>query len=190
MEAEVDSSDLDLSDGSNVVLPAEAPYEDLSMDVEVANEANKEYKSLEMAYSDEELMFAPDPPLPTAPYSPPLADNPHSETRDRSRRAWVEDVADDDDVPQYASNDRWFETFPMPAGTPKGRGRPNFEKHGNMQKVEGSDPWSPFTSKEEWELARWLMCSGVSQTKIDKFLKLDIVRMFWISHELWHSPGI
>jgi len=149
----------------------------LSMDVEVANEANEDYKSLEMAYSDEELTFATDPPIPTAPDFPPLADNRYPETRNQSRRAWVEDVAEDDNIPQYASNDCWFESFPTPAGTPKGRGRPKFEKHGDRQKAEGSDPWSPFASKEEWELARWLMGSGVSQTKIDEFLKLDIVNV-------------
>ncbi|KAF8799293.1 hypothetical protein BYT27DRAFT_7040688, partial [Phlegmacium glaucopus] len=37
-------------------------------------------------------------------------------------------------------------------------------------------PWAPFESEDEWELARWLMTSGVSQTKIDSFLKLNKIK--------------
>lgn len=37
------------------------------------------------------------------------------------------------------------------------------------------DPWSPYTSKEEWDLVKWLVECGVSQGDIDKFLKLEIV---------------
>ena len=35
--------------------------------------------------------------------------------------------------------------------------------------------WSPFSNEEEWELAKWLTTSGVSQARIDEFLKLSIV---------------
>ncbi|EKM50595.1 uncharacterized protein PHACADRAFT_66817, partial [Phanerochaete carnosa HHB-10118-sp] len=31
----------------------------------------------------------------------------------------------------------------------------------------------PFKDAEEWELAKWLLTSGLSQKKIDKFLKLE-----------------
>jgi hypothetical protein len=89
----------------------------------------------------------------------------------------VDDVLDSDEPQGSASNDCWFETFPTPAGTSKGHGWPSFEKHRDMQKEESCDPWSLFASKAEWELARWLMCSSVSQTKIDEFLKLDMVRI-------------
>ncbi|KAG6835464.1 hypothetical protein H0H93_001233 [Arthromyces matolae] len=32
---------------------------------------------------------------------------------------------------------------------------------------DGAKPWAPFASEDEWDLAEWLMTSGVSQTKID-----------------------
>jgi hypothetical protein len=114
MDAEVDS-DLESADESNVVLPdKEQPYDNLSMDMDIA-------------YSDEELTFAADPPLLSAPDFPNLAENSHPATGSQSRCAQVEDVEDDEPGP--ASHDRWYETFPTPAGTPKGRGRPRFEMH-------------------------------------------------------------
>ncbi|OCH83919.1 hypothetical protein OBBRIDRAFT_815665 [Obba rivulosa] len=36
-------------------------------------------------------------------------------------------------------------------------------------------PWAPFDSWDEWELARWLLTSGLTQKAIDDFLKLHIV---------------
>ncbi|KAI0696250.1 hypothetical protein BC835DRAFT_1214307, partial [Cytidiella melzeri] len=36
-------------------------------------------------------------------------------------------------------------------------------------------PWAPFISGEEWGLAQWLMSSGLSQSEINKYLKLDMV---------------
>ncbi|KAF9064664.1 hypothetical protein BDP27DRAFT_1230135, partial [Rhodocollybia butyracea] len=46
----------------------------------------------------------------------------------------------------------------------------------NAQKVEGLEPWFPFQSEDEWELAPWLMESGASQGKIDWFLKLNKIQ--------------
>lgn len=37
------------------------------------------------------------------------------------------------------------------------------------------DYWGGFGSEEHWELARWMLKSGLSQGQIDKFLKLKIV---------------
>jgi hypothetical protein len=44
------------------------------------------------------------------------------------------------------------------------------------QVANGDAPWAPFETEEEWELAKWLMTSGVSQKKTDSFLKLKTVR--------------
>ncbi|KAJ7057722.1 hypothetical protein C8F01DRAFT_918651, partial [Mycena amicta] len=33
-------------------------------------------------------------------------------------------------------------------------------------------PWFPFKDIDEWELARWLVTSGLSQSKVDEFLRL------------------
>ncbi|KIJ34379.1 hypothetical protein M422DRAFT_101524, partial [Sphaerobolus stellatus SS14] len=44
------------------------------------------------------------------------------------------------------------------------------------ERVSGNkDRWGGFGSEEVWELARWLMKSGLSQTEIDNYLKLKIV---------------
>jgi len=96
-----------------------------------------------------------------------------------NKRARVEDVDDDDNVPAASTqpkSGRWAENFPRPAGTPKGRGLSSFEKFRNAQEANSDSPWAPFESKDDWELARWLITSGVSQTKINDFLKLGMVR--------------
>ncbi|KAJ7875486.1 hypothetical protein B0H14DRAFT_3083210 [Mycena olivaceomarginata] len=46
--------------------------------------------------------------------------------------------------------------------------RPNLGKH----RKKGLAPWQPFDSGDEWELAHWLMTSGLSNASIDKYLKL------------------
>jgi hypothetical protein len=51
-----------------------------------------------------------------------------------------------------------------------------FEKIKRTQQHAGSKPWAPFNSLADWELAQWLVQSGVSQQEIDKFLKLELVR--------------
>jgi len=33
----------------------------------------------------------------------------------------------------------------------------------------------PFASKQDWEMASWLLCSGLSMTAIDQFLRLQLV---------------
>ncbi|KAI0689127.1 hypothetical protein BC835DRAFT_1227169, partial [Cytidiella melzeri] len=61
------------------------------------------------------------------------------------------------------------------AGATLGRGENLFEKIHKTRKEEGLDnnaPWAPFASEEEWGLAQWLMSSGLSQSEIDKYLKL------------------
>lgn len=36
-------------------------------------------------------------------------------------------------------------------------------------------PWDPFSSWDEWELAKWLAVEGISKSAVDEFLKLKIV---------------
>lgn len=38
----------------------------------------------------------------------------------------------------------------------------------------------PFASREEWQLASYLLCSDLSNAAIDEFLKLDLVRLLYI----------
>ncbi|KAF7333704.1 hypothetical protein MVEN_02326700 [Mycena venus] len=85
-------------------------------------------------------------------------------------RATVEEVADEDE--------RWEQDFPedLAAGDILDECKTQFEKLQHKQKTAGRQPWHPFESEDEWELARWLMTSGLSQSKIDEHLKLKVVR--------------
>lgn len=71
----------------------------------------------------------------------------------------------------------WQEIFPGPAGTPISKCRTRFEEIRAKQIEKGREPWYPFESKAMWELARWLVDSGLSADKINSFLKLELVSM-------------
>jgi hypothetical protein len=113
----------------------------------------------------------------------PVEDNSEAEEpRRQSRNATVENSdkedLDEEDVDGGAVDARFIEDFPRPAGLPHSADktrRSNFEHHLDEQKKAGDAPWAPFESEDEWELARWLITSGVSQTKMDSFLKLNKV---------------
>jgi hypothetical protein len=81
----------------------------------------------------------------------------------------IEDKVEDEE--EY----RWIENYPEPAGNTHGQDLSKFESLRKEQISEGSAPWFPFESEDEWELGRWLMTSGISQKKIDSFLKLHKV---------------
>ncbi|KAJ7148839.1 hypothetical protein C8R46DRAFT_1310948 [Mycena filopes] len=121
---------------------------------------------------NEDTYFALDPPFPnrdSAPprYSPPppIDSNPR-----KNKRASVEDVEDEDA--------RWIQPFPesYEAGAILRRCDTQFEKIREQQRKDGRAPWYPFESEDEWEMARWLMTSGLSQEKVDEYLKLKKVR--------------
>ena len=105
-----------------------------------------------------------------------------------SRHATIENVEDEDDITKYSC---FIEDFPEPAGLPHSADKTwlsDFEHHLYEQKKAGDVPWVPFETEDEWELARWLMTSGMSQTKIDSFLKLNKVSyIFW---EPWINEPI
>lgn len=50
-----------------------------------------------------------------------------------------------------------------------------FERFRDNKQGKGEEIFSPFKSREEWQLARWLMLSGISHSDIDAFAKLPIV---------------
>ncbi|KAG6808947.1 hypothetical protein H0H92_002281 [Tricholoma furcatifolium] len=72
------------------------------------------------------------------------------------------------------SNARWVAEYPGEAGTIY-TCKTTFEKLRCRQEDAGLQPWAPFANEAEWELAQWLMTSGVSQTKMDTFLKLKSI---------------
>ncbi|KAJ7215521.1 hypothetical protein GGX14DRAFT_608507, partial [Mycena pura] len=108
-----------------------------------------------------------DPPAEAAP------------PKQQDRRARVEEVEDDEDAPGAS---RWYEDFPLPAGTPLQRPgeltdkQTTFDRIRTDQRERNLPPWHPFESKEDWELAQWLVRAGVSQSKIEEFLKLDKIK--------------
>jgi len=68
--------------------------------------------------------------------------------------------------------------FDPPAG--EARARPagmskDFERLQESQRSSGDQPWAPFSSIQDWELARYIMSSGLSQRKVDALLALDAV---------------
>ncbi len=60
-----------------------------------------------------------------------------------------------------------------------------------MSQEDCGQPYSPFESKEEWELVYWLSTEGLSQGAINCFLKLRWVREPWFfvgSTKIKHLP--
>ncbi|KAG7098335.1 hypothetical protein E1B28_000296 [Marasmius oreades] len=51
-----------------------------------------------------------------------------------------------------------------------------FDKLKDEKIEKGETMWLPFQSRDEWELARWLMMSGVTHNDLDELLKLSIVQ--------------
>ncbi|KAF8810265.1 hypothetical protein BYT27DRAFT_7092407, partial [Phlegmacium glaucopus] len=49
-----------------------------------------------------------------------------------------------------------------------------FEQLHDEDNAAGRQPWAPFSSKKEWELATWLM-KGMNQKATEQYLSLPIV---------------
>lgn len=113
-----------------------------------------------------------DQPDETPLYSSLLGDHPSQ------KRARV----DDEDDPVGIKMDVVFEEFDPPAGKSlrqdPANARSDFERLKEKQSSSGEQPWAPFSSAEDWDCARWIMESGLSQRQIDGMLKLDIVRKY------------
>ncbi|KAI0760729.1 hypothetical protein C8Q74DRAFT_1319609 [Fomes fomentarius] len=74
----------------------------------------------------------------------------------------------------HLPHEPWVEDFLQPAGTTFGRGETYFDRIHREKQLAGQDTWMPFESEDEWELAKWLMTSGLTQKDIDHYLKLKI----------------
>ncbi|KZP20961.1 hypothetical protein FIBSPDRAFT_1021562 [Athelia psychrophila] len=94
-----------------------------------------------------------------------------------SKRARVEEV-EDEQAPPILGREPFVEPYPeeKEAGKIYGRARTNFEEIRVKQQSEGKEPWAPFESEAEWEVARWMMRSGISQRETESFLKLEKIR--------------
>lgn len=77
--------------------------------------------------------------------------------------------------PTQNEEERFVQDFTPAAGVIKGEADTQFEALREDQNRSDDPPWAPFETKKEWELARWLMICGISQSKINDFLKMEIV---------------
>ncbi|PBK94482.1 hypothetical protein ARMGADRAFT_1062603 [Armillaria gallica] len=95
-------------------------------------------------------------------------------------RVTVEDVEDEGDTqPSSWSRDSLvFVDYPDAGAEIEGagEGETTFERIRREKQKRGEEVWAPFKSRKEWELARWLMMSGVSQADIDRFAKLGVIQ--------------
>ncbi|KAK0501288.1 hypothetical protein EDD18DRAFT_1065850 [Armillaria luteobubalina] len=123
----------------------------------------------------DEPIFPPDPPSPPSGLSPS-----DSETVSPSKwhRVTIEDVEDEgDSLPSsWSHGSLVFVDYPDAGAEIEGvgPGETTFERIKQERKKQGQQMWAPFKTHEEWELARWLMMSGVSQADIDRFAKLAV----------------
>lgn len=86
----------------------------------------------------------------------------------------VEEVEDVDTI--AIDGDKFTLEYLPHAGEVVGTGQSKRVAEYEGQLQNGELPWAPFSSQKEWELAEWLVQSGVSQSNIDKLLKLQ-----WVS---------
>ncbi|KAJ3557367.1 hypothetical protein NM688_g1510 [Phlebia brevispora] len=115
--------------------------------------------------------------IPHDTISPSLFDEPETVREPPSKRARVEEVEDEElDAGGLPKNP--FVRMHTDAGVPLGEGKTLFERVHEERVKEGlgDQPWAPFEDRQEWDLVRFLMASGLSQQDIDRFLKLEITR--------------
>jgi hypothetical protein len=115
--------------------------------------------------------------------TPDEGSHPSSELpAQKKNKVTFEEVSDADSPSQSQDggddfSDDYVEDFPWSAGELMGRTkRTPFEEIQRAQKNAGEKAWGPFMNEEEWDLARWMMTSSISQTKMDEFFNLPMVR--------------
>lgn len=97
--------------------------------------------------------------------------NPENYENDLSDRD--DDV--DDPRPTPTSSQPLVERYPHQAATTYGKAPTPFEKRRQDESAGNSRASGPFDDVEQYELAEWIVMSGLSGKKVDKFLKLRSV---------------
>lgn len=121
---------------------------------------------------------------PSPPDPPPIQDSdeePMPTALSQKRHyAHIEDMENE----SLEADSVYIQEFPanFHAGWKKREVKTPFEVLREKQKAEGQEPWFPFPSEDECELAHWLMGSAASQSKISSFLKLKAVRVLLVRH--------
>ncbi|KAJ3805926.1 hypothetical protein F5876DRAFT_69381 [Lentinula aff. lateritia] len=90
----------------------------------------------------------------------------------------VEEVTDNGDSSPGMSRNHFVSVDFSGAGAELGgeKWKNGFQRFKNTKQEKSEEMWSPFKSRKEWQLARWLMLSGVSHGDIDSFAKLSIIQ--------------
>lgn len=111
----------------------------------------------------------------------------HNVAPPRSHNAYPPDVSEDNhpmdlDPPITHMEGSAVEEFPG-AGETYGRGKTFMqtfdEDEHNAERT--TNIYFPFSSGDEWQLASFLMRSGMTTTLVNEFLKLNLVRVFMLT---------
>ncbi|KAG2150669.1 uncharacterized protein EDB93DRAFT_1083873 [Suillus bovinus] len=96
----------------------------------------------------------------------------HNPPAPKSQHVTVEDVADKGEVVEGGGH--YFKQC-SDGGWALREGETEFERYQKYKEGMGEDKWAPFSAREEWGLAEWLVKS-LGQTRTNEFLKLPITR--------------
>ncbi|KAI6017981.1 hypothetical protein BKA83DRAFT_4058579 [Pisolithus microcarpus] len=155
----------------------------------VAVSADKEDQGIEVGLSPEDWRYASDNDdspdfheghIVQDHRARDITDPPNICEEPPSKRARVEEAVDD--VPDRPSEGRFTQQYIGVAANILGARKTSFELMEAVETTEKESMWAPFHTEGEWDLARFLM-KNVGQTKMDEFLKLNIVRESGVSFE-------
>lgn len=119
----------------------------------------------------------------TDPFSSSILDpveanhNPPTSSAHPKQHVTLEEIEDEASQPKSSvPHDQQYtvEEF-LHAGDPIGVRQSDRLKEYEEQAARNEEPWAPFASYQEWEFAHWLIKSGMSQTEMSKFFKLQWV---------------
>ncbi|KAF8999512.1 hypothetical protein BDQ17DRAFT_1328249 [Cyathus striatus] len=118
--------------------------------------------------------------MPDMACDPPVDSEANNQTTpdSNSKHACVEEEQEQEQEENEDSGQQWYiEDFPLEskAGTLIWQSRTKFEDLKSNQCAAGNEPWHPFADEADWKLAHWLTTSGVSQKKLEDFLKLKVI---------------
>lgn len=89
----------------------------------------------------------------------------------------VEDCDDEEPIPNVPKPKPVIDYFPYAGDAYPGDYPTAWEQKLAKDIDDESPPWGEFGSMEDREVAKWLTTSGVSQTEMNKFLKLTKVSL-------------
>ncbi|KAJ8075193.1 hypothetical protein PM082_019521 [Marasmius tenuissimus] len=119
-------------------------------------------------------------PLPESPPSTELfsKESPTIPPSPKRRRVEIEEVEDEEATSTLRQEAFVSVDFGGAGAVVEGgeKMETDFQKLKREKEERGEEMWLPFKSREEWELSRWLMLSGVTQSSIEEFLQLPVIK--------------